>query len=145
MKKPPTPRPTDAELNILRVLWHRGDSTVREVQEELEKVAPTGYTTVLKLLQIMTDKGLVARDESHRAHVYRSADAQQTIQRGLVADLLDRAFGGSAHQLVQHALASRPASRDELAEIRKLLDAMEVGGAGDTASETSNETSGDDR
>lgn len=118
-------RPTDSELGILRVLWERGDSTVREVQEELEKVSPTGYTTVLKLLQIMTDKGLVMRDESQRAHVYRAADAPQTVQQGLVADLLDRAFGGSAHQLVQQALASRPASRDELAEIRSLLDTME--------------------
>lgn len=124
-KKTQIPRPTDAELGILRVLWERGASTVREVQEQLERISPTGYTTVLKTLQIMTDKGLVMRDESERAHVYMVTEPQQTVQRGLVADLLDRAFGGSAQQLVQQALASRPASSGELAEIRRLLDAME--------------------
>lgn len=139
-----SPRPTDAELGILRVLWERGDSTVREVQEELEKVSPTGYTTVLKLLQIMTDKGLVARDESQRAHVYRAADARQTVQRGLVADLLDRAFGGSAQQLVQQALASRPASAEELAEIRGLLDAMESAEGSATESTRDNSPAGDE-
>ena len=139
-KNPHAPRPTDSELGILRVLWERGDSTVREVQEELEKVSPTGYTTVLKMLQIMTDKGLVARDESQRAHVYRAADAQQTVQRGLVAHLLDRAFGGSAHQMVQQALASRPASSDELAEIRQLLDAMESNSETPQANEPSGDT-----
>lgn len=121
----PPPRPTDAELGILRVLWSQGPCTVREVQEELATSAPAGYTTVLKLLQIMTDKGLVTRDESRRAHVYSAGEARHKVQRGLVAHLLDRAFGGSASQLMQQALASKPASPDELAAIRRLLDAAE--------------------
>lgn len=118
-------RPTDAELGILRVLWSRGPSTVREVQAELAKLAPTGYTTVLKLLQIMTEKGLVERDESSRAHVYSAGQPRQQVQRGLIGHLLDRAFEGSASQLVQQALATRPASARELAEIRSLLDEAE--------------------
>lgn len=115
------PRPTDAELEILRVLWERGDSTVREVQEALESKRPTGYTTVLKQLQIMTEKGLVRRDASERAHVYRARLAREATESQLVGDLLDRAFGGSASRLVLRALASKPASAEELAEIRKLL------------------------
>ena len=118
-------RPTDAELGILRVLWSRGPSTVREVHAELSKLAPTGYTTVLKLMQIMTDKGLVERDESSRAHVYSTGQPRQQVQRGLIGHLLDRAFEGSASQLVQQALATRPASAQELAEIRSLLDEAE--------------------
>ena len=116
-----THRPTDAELAILRVLWRRGPSTVRQVQEELTS---TGYTTVLKLLQIMTEKHLVARDESQRAHVYRTHESEQTTQRHLVGDLLDRAFGGSAATLVLQALSARPASSQEMTEIRKALDDM---------------------
>ena len=126
MARKTTPRPTDGELAILRVLWHLGSGTVREVQEELEKTQPTGYTTVLKLLQIMSDKGLVTRDESRRAHVYRAAEQRQQVQRGLLGDLMDRVFEGSAAQLVQQALASRPASSEELDEIRKILDDMET-------------------
>jgi predicted transcriptional regulator len=122
------PRPTEAELSILRVLWRRGPSTVREVQEDLDRRRPPGYTTVLKLLQIMTDKGLAARDERGRAHVYRAAAAEQETQSRLVGDLLDRAFGGSAAQLVQRALSTRPASAEELTEIRRLLDAYEKQG-----------------
>ncbi|MEM1183349.1 MAG: BlaI/MecI/CopY family transcriptional regulator [Acidobacteriota bacterium] len=114
-------------MGILRVLWRRGPATVREVQAELQKRTPTGYTTVLKLLQIMTEKGLVERDESNRAHVYSAGQPRQHVQRGLVGHLLDRAFEGSASQLVQQALASRPASAAELAEIRSLLDAAERG------------------
>ena len=114
-------RPTDAELAILRVLWRRGPSTVRQVQEELPA---SGYTTVLKLLQIMTDKRLVARDESQRAHVYQALDSEQTTQRHLVGDLLDRAFDGSAAKLVLQALSARPASSREMTEIRELLDQM---------------------
>lgn len=130
MARKTTNRPTDAELGILRALWRLGPSTVRDVQAELERAAPdaarsTGYTTVLKQLQIMTDKGLVARDETQRAHVYRAADPQDRMQRHLVGDLMDRAFEGSAGQLVLQALASRPASAEELAEIRKILDEME--------------------
>lgn len=120
-----TPRPTDAELAILRVLWRRGPSTVRQVHEELTGKSPTVYTTVLKLLQIMTEKGLVERDESQRAHVYVSRLPEEQTLGQLVGDLLDRAFEGSSSRLVMSALESRPASRDELAEIRRLLDLME--------------------
>ena len=117
-----TPRPTDAELGILRVLWRRGPSTVRQVHEELER---TGYTTVLKLMQIMTEKGLVERDESQRAHVYVARLPEEQTLGQLVGDLLDRAFEGSSSRLVMRALESRPATRAELAEIRRLLDTME--------------------
>ena len=117
--------PTDAELEILGVLWARGPSTVREVQEELSGRREVGYTTVLKLLQIMHEKGLVRRDESARTHVYEASVAQERTQNALVGDLLDRAFGGSASALVLGALAAKPASREELAEIRRLLDELE--------------------
>jgi predicted transcriptional regulator len=116
-------KPTEAELAILRVLWRRGPSTVKEVHEAL--ASPTGYTTTLKLLQIMADKGLVLRDESQRAHLYRARLAEEQTEGQLVGDLLDRVFDGSASRLVQRALASRPASADELAEIRRLLDRLE--------------------
>ena len=120
-------RPTTAELAILRVLWRRGPSTVREVQAELGRDRPTGYTTVLKLLQIMFEKGLVNRDESGRAHIYHPRQSEEQAQRTLVTDLLDRVFGGSAQQLVMQALTARKASPHELAEIRKLLDKLEGG------------------
>ncbi len=119
------PRPTDAELAILRVLWRNGPSTVRQVHEGLASATPTVYTTVLKLLQIMTEKGLVTRDESQRAHVYTTRLPEEETQGQLVGDLLDRAFGGSASRLVMRALASRPASAEELSEIRKMLDELE--------------------
>ena len=112
-------KPTDAELAILRVLWTRGPSTVREVAGALDRA--TGYTTILKLLQIMTEKGLVVRDESARTHVYQPAYSEDETQRQLVADLLIRAFDGSAAKLVMQALASKKASPAELEEIRKLL------------------------
>src|SRR5947199_7262614 len=112
-------KPTDAELAILRVLWTRGPSTVREVAGALDRA--TGYTTILKLLQIMTEKGLVVRDESARTHVYQPAYSEDETQRQLVADLLSRAFDGSAAKLVMQALASKKASPAELEEIRKLL------------------------
>lgn len=118
------PRPTDAELAILKVLWERGSSTVRQVMDCLCEERPTGYTTVLKLMQIMTEKGLVQRDESQRTHVYKAALSQGQTQRQLVDDLLDRAFAGSARNLVMQALSSRRASPQELEEIRKLLDEM---------------------
>lgn len=123
----PPPRPTDAELAILRVLWERGESTVREVQEGLDLRRPAGYTTVLKQLQIMTEKGLVRRDETERAHVYRASLAREATETQLVGDLLDRAFGGSASRLVLRALASTPASAEEIAQIRKLLEKAEDG------------------
>ena len=117
-----SPRPTDAELAILRVLWERGPSTVRDVLEVLERQRAMGYTTVLKLLQIMADKGLVLRDTSERTHVYRARLTEQHTQRQLVGDLLERAFDGSAARLVMQALAARRATPDELEEIRRLLD-----------------------
>jgi BlaI family transcriptional regulator, penicillinase repressor len=117
--------PTDAELEILRVLWERGPSTVREVQEVLSAQREVGYTTALKLLQIMYEKGLVRRDESARTHVYEAGVAQDRTQNALVGDLVDRAFGGSASALVLGALSSKPASKEELAEIRRLLDELE--------------------
>ena len=128
MAQPKQPRPpTDAELEILRVLWQRGASTVREVQEILARTKPTGYTTVLKFMQIMAEKGLVRRDEEQRAHVYRARVPQEQTQRQMVRDLLKRAFDDSAAQLVMQALASKKTSPEELAEIRQLLDEFERG------------------
>jgi predicted transcriptional regulator len=121
------PRPTDAELAILRVLWDRGPSTVREVHEALSAFQGSGYTTVLKLLQIMTDKGLVVRDESQRAHVYVPRLSEQRTQRQLLGDLMDRAFGGSSAKLVLQALSGRRATTEELRDIRALLDELEEG------------------
>ena len=125
MAKPNVPQPTPAELGILTVLWRRGPSTVRQVQEELGQ--EVGYTTVLKLLQIMTAKGLVSRRESGRTHVYQAAMTEESTQRRLVSDLMDRAFGGSASRLVMQALSSRTATPEELEEIRRLLDDMNGG------------------
>ena len=123
-KNPTAPRPTDAELAILRVLWERGPSTVRQVHEILiARVAPTAYTTALKLLQIMTEKGLVRRDDTDRTHVYTPRLTEEQTQRQLVRDLLDRAFGGSASKLVMQALNARRATPEELGEIRKLIEA----------------------
>jgi BlaI family transcriptional regulator, penicillinase repressor len=117
-----TPRPTDAELSILRVLWQLGPSTVRQVHDVMSRQRPTAYTTALKLLQIMTEKGLVRRDESDRTHVYHSKLSEEQTQRQLIRDLLDRAFGGSSSKLVLQALATKRASSDELAEIRQMLE-----------------------
>jgi len=119
------PRPTDAELEILTVLWSRGPSTVREVHETVSQRKPAQYTTILKLLQIMADKGIVRRDETARAHVYEASKPQEWTQRQLAGDLLQRAFGGSAKSLLVGALSARKASKGELAEIRKLLDEYE--------------------
>ena len=113
-------KPTDAELAILRVLWSRGPSTVRQVTDDLER--ESGYTTVLKLLQIMTEKGLVVRDETARTHVYQATFSEGQTQRQLITDLLDRAFDGSAAKLVMQALASKKTSPAELEEIRRLLN-----------------------
>jgi BlaI family transcriptional regulator, penicillinase repressor len=116
------PRPTDAELAILRVLWERGSSTVRQVHEALAATRDTGYTTTLKLMQIMADKGLVTRNETARTHVYAAAAGQKQTQQQLVQDLVDRAFGGSAAALVLRALSGDDATDEELKEIRKLID-----------------------
>lgn len=118
-------KPTDAELGILRVLWSRGPSTVRQVAEAMGREA--GYTTLLKLLQIMTEKRLVRRDESTRTHVYEAAYTEDQTQKQLITDLLDRVFDGSAAKLVLQALASSKTSPEELAEIKKLIDTQRGG------------------
>ncbi len=125
---PRTLKPTDAELAILRVLWEQGPSTVRQIQQVLDRARPTGSTTVLKLLQIMTEKGLVRRDETERRHVYRARYSEEQTQQQLLGDLVDRAFAGSTTRLVMQALSSRKTSADELAAIRRLLDEWEKGG-----------------
>jgi len=122
MNRPPAPRPTDAELAILRILWERGPSTVRQVHDILGQERTAAYTTALKLLQIMTEKGLVERDERDRTHIYRARLSQETTQRQLVRDLVDRAFGGSSSKLVMQALATKRASAEELRDIRKAID-----------------------
>ena len=127
MARPKSKGPTERERAILRVLWDRGPSTVREVHETLAKRSDTGYTTTLKQLQIMAAKGLVARDESVRSHVYRARLNEEKAQRQLVRNLLDHVFGGSAEKLVMHALEAKRAKPEELAQIRKLLDKLEGG------------------
>src|SRR5215203_3418655 len=125
MSKPArAPRPTDAELAILRVLWERGPCTVRQVHEALATPErPTAYTTALKLLQIMTEKGLVRRDDTDRSHIYAPRLSEEQTQRQLVRDLLDRAFGGSSSKLVMQALNTKRATTEELGEIRRLIEA----------------------
>ena len=128
-KEKAPPRPTDVELSILRVLWRHGPGSVREVLGRYNegRGGEAGYTTVLKMLQIMTEKGLVERDDSRRPQVYRARLSEEQTQRQLVSDLLDRAFGGSAKQLVLQALATREAPEKELAEIETLLEKIEGG------------------
>lgn len=116
------PRPTEAELELLQILWQKEPATVREIYDALNLEKTSGYTTVLKLLQIMTSKGLVVRDEANRAHVYRAAFTQDVMQSRLLRDLSNRLFAGSAAQLAMHALSMEPASDDELAEIRALIE-----------------------
>ena len=120
-------RPTEGELTILRVLWEGGPRSVRDIQRVLEQTRPTGYTTVLKLLQIMTEKGLVERDETCRPQIYRARYSQRQAQRQLVRDLLQRAFGGSVKDLVLQALATRKSSPEELEAMEKILDRLEGG------------------
>lgn len=127
MARPALNRPTDAELAVLRVLWRLGPSTVRQVHEELGGDRPVGYTTTLKLMQIMADKRLVERDESQRSHVYRARTSEEGTQKQLLRDLLDRAFGGSARKLFVQALDAAKSSPEEMAEIRKLLDSYRGG------------------
>lgn len=121
MPKRAVPRPTNAELAVLRVLWAKGPSTVRQVHDTLSRDRPLAYTTALKLLQIMTEKGLTTREELGLLHVYRPRYLQEQTQRRLVGDLIEQAFGGSMSKLVMQALATKPASREELREIRRLL------------------------
>ena len=125
MPKKKLPRPTDGELSILRVLWERGPSTVRDVHSILNTRGETGYTTTLKLMQIMTEKGLVRRNESARTHVYEASLPESEAQRQFVGDLVDRVFRGSAAKLVLQALSGKKASADELNQIRNLLDDIE--------------------
>ena len=122
MTRTTVPRPTDAELAILRILWDRGPSTVRQVHDILGRARQAAYTTALKLLQIMIEKGLVERDERDRTHIYRAKLSEETTQRQLVRDLLDRAFGGSSTKLVMQALATKRASAEELRDIRTAID-----------------------
>ena len=123
MPPPHRPLPTAAELDILAVLWRLGPATVREVHEELGK--DNGYTTTLKQMQLMTEKGLLTRSERFRSHVYQASVPKEETQQEIVGDLLKRAFSGSARSLVMGALAAQPASPDELAEIRGMLDTFE--------------------
>ena len=120
--------PTDAQLVILSLLWELGPATVRQVHEGLPPEQRRGYTTTLKLMQIMAEQGLVVRDESNRSHVYTAAVGEQETKTHLVDELLEKAFGGSAAELVLRALSDRPASAEELAEIRDMLDRIEKGG-----------------
>jgi BlaI family transcriptional regulator, penicillinase repressor len=126
MKQPPQ-KPTASELEILRVLWSRGASTVRQVLDALNEKKDMGYTGVLKLLQIMVAKGTVRRDETERAHVYEARRPAEQTKRQLAGDMLQRVFEGSASQLMLHALAGRPASREEIDELRRILDQHERG------------------
>lgn len=114
-------KPTSAELEILDLLWERGQATVREIHEIIGERKPTLYTTVLKTLQIMHEKGLVERDSASKAHVYSARQTQDETQKTLVSDLLEKAFRGSALKLVQHVLETKPTSAEELVEIRKLI------------------------
>jgi BlaI family penicillinase repressor len=125
MTHEPLQKPTASELEILRVLWTRGPSTVREVHESLREQKALGYTTVLKLLQIMTAKGTVRRNEEQRAHVYEACLPATETKRQLAGDVLQRVFEGSASELMLHALAGRRTSKKELKELRKLLDEYE--------------------
>jgi predicted transcriptional regulator len=125
MARKKTTGPTDREVAILRVLWDRGPSTVREVHEALHQDTETGYTTTLKLMQIMVEKGLLVREDDGRRHIYRPALSEEKTQKELVQDLVDRVFAGSAEKLVMRALSAKKVSPKELQRIRKMLDEME--------------------
>lgn len=115
------PKPTEVELELLQALWEKGEATVRELYEVISEQRPLGYTSVLKMLQIMTEKGLVERTEAGKAHIYRAAASQEETQSQLLRDLSERLFAGSAAQLAMHALAMEPASAEEIEEIRKII------------------------
>jgi len=123
-------KPTDVELEILQILWKEGPSTVRFVNDELNKqrANETGYTTTLKMLQLMTEKGLVSRDTSNRTHIYKALLNQEDTQKTLVNRLVDTAFGGSAMKLVMQALGNKKTSKKDLEEIKKMIDKLEKGG-----------------
>ncbi len=121
-------KPTAAELEILAVLWEKDAATVKEVHEVINQRKPTGYTTVLKTMQIMREKGLVERDDANKAHVFKAVEAQSETQKSLVSDLIEKVFRGSALKLVQHVLEAKPSSADELKKIRKLIKEAEKRG-----------------
>ena len=127
MARQKSDQPTDRELAILRILWDSGPSTVRQVNDAMNLDGDTGYTTTLKLMQIMADKGLVRRDETQRTHVYSALAKEESTQRQILGSLMDRAFGGSARKLVMQALAAKELPQNELDEIKQLLDQMEGG------------------
>ena len=120
--RPDRPRPTEGELELLSVLWHKGPATVREIHEDISQIRPLGYTSVLKLLQIMTEKGLVEREESGKAHVYRAAATERATQDQFLRDMSRRLFSGSAAQLAMHALSLDPVNDRELDELRTLIE-----------------------
>ncbi len=124
MARHKVPGPTDKELTILAILWNKGASTVRQVNEEMNKQQSTGYTTTLKLMQLMIEKGLVVRDDSKFQHVYKPAVSEEKTQKQVVRDLLEKAFSGSAEKLVMRALSAKKISAKELGKIRKMLDGM---------------------
>lgn len=126
MNQPPVP--TNAELEILGILWEQGPLTVKQVHETIRPTRDVGYTTVLKLMQVMAEKGLLERDESERSHVYAPLVPEKNVKRRLVTDLMDRAFAGSAASMVQQLLSAKRATPDELAEIRAILDAHQKRG-----------------
>ncbi|MGL4610278.1 MAG: BlaI/MecI/CopY family transcriptional regulator [Trueperaceae bacterium] len=126
MARPKSVGPTKRELEILQILWRRGQRSVREVHEELNKSTSVGYTSVQKIMQIMFEKGLVSRDESSLSHIYEAAQESETTQDEVVTDLLDRVFGGSAMNLVSRALSARPISKQELSDIKELLESVEI-------------------
>ena len=127
MTKQTIPQPTERELSILQILWDKGPATVRQVNDQMNKLQRTGYTTTLKLMQIMTDKGLLVRDESTFKHIYKHAISQEKTQKQLVGDLLEKAFSGSAEKLVLRALSAKKVSAGELKKIKKLITKIEGG------------------
>lgn len=123
-----TPRPTDSELRILNILWDRGPASVRTVHDELQQDKPSGYTTTLKLIQIMTEKGLLDRQDIDRVHIYRPCNSREQTQRQLAGHLMEQAFGGSARSLLMGALDAKPASKKEILELRKFIEKHGKGG-----------------
>ena len=121
-------QPTDAELQLLRVLWENGPSPVRVIHESVSRTKETNYSTTVKMLSVMLDKGLVKRDENVRPHIYRTVKKQETTQKGMLRDLVDRVYGGTPGRMVIQALSSKKASQEELDEIRRLLDELQDGG-----------------
>lgn len=125
MARPPASQPTEVELQILGILWELGPSPVREIHRRLEAIKGTNYSTTVKMLAVMLEKGLLKRDEMIRPHVYRTAESRMRTQKRMLSTLIDRVFGGSAMTLVLQALSSRAASKSELEEVRRLIDRLE--------------------